>query len=256
MARLGALTAVLLALARLLAPLPTQAGSLIGEVIFRGEVPPPGTIEALKDHEACGTAVPADALVVEPGSRGVLNAVVSIEGLTGLAGAGGSGGSGAAGREVRLENRRCRFVPRVLALQVGTELAIANADPVLHNLRAWLDRRGVLNVVQPTQGQVTHRTIKRPGVMTLTCDTHTHMHGAILAFEHPFFAVSDAAGRFRIDEVPAGTHTVRLWHEGWKIVRRDPDGRVGYEPPHELVREVRVPADGQARVRFELETRP
>ncbi|MGH7318957.1 MAG: hypothetical protein ACRELA_04925, partial [Candidatus Rokuibacteriota bacterium] len=135
------------------------AGSVVGAVVFRGDVPAPASLEVSKDHETCGTEVPADALVVEPGTRGVASAVVWIEGLT---------GAPATPPEARLENRRCRFVPRVLALQVGTELSIVNADPVLHNLRAWLDRRAVLNVVQPTQGQVTQRTIKRAGPMALT----------------------------------------------------------------------------------------
>jgi plastocyanin len=226
---------------------PVHAGSVVGQVVFRGEVPPPATIDVLKDHEVCGLSVSADALVVDPKTRGVAHAVVSIDGVT---------ASAPPAREVTLENRRCRFVPRVLALQVGAELAIVNADPVLHNLRAWLDRRAVLNVVQPTQGQVTQRTIKRPGAMTLTCDTHTHMTGALLAFEHPFFALSDAAGRFRIDGVPAGAYTVRLWHEGWKILTRDREGRVQYEPPHVLAREVTVPDEGEVQVRFELAPRP
>lgn len=230
-----------------LAPGGAGAGSVLGEVVFRGDPPAPATVEVLKDHEACGTTVPADALVVDPATRGVPHTVVSVEGLA---------SPPAVGREARLENRRCRFVPRVLAVQVGTELLVANADPVLHNLRAWLDRRAVLNVVQPTQGQVTERTIKRTGAMTLTCDTHPHMAGAIVTFEHPFFAVTDGAGRFRIDGVPPGTYTVRAWHEGWRIVQRDAQGRLTYEPAYVLAREVRVPGEGQVRVRFELEARP
>ncbi|MGH7321490.1 MAG: carboxypeptidase-like regulatory domain-containing protein, partial [Candidatus Rokuibacteriota bacterium] len=83
-----------------------------------------------------------------------------------------------------------------------------------------------------------------------------HMTGALVAFDHPFFAVSDAAGRFRIDGVPAGTHTVRLWHEGWKVLSRDPQGRPLYEAPHVRALEVRLPPEGQARIRFELEPRP
>ena len=223
------------------------AGSVVGEVVFRGDPPAPATLEVLKDHEVCGPSAPADALIVDPATRGVPGTVVSIEGLT---------GSLPTGREVRLENRRCRFVPRVLAVQVGAELAIVNADPVLHNLRAWLDRRAVLNVVQPTQGQLTERTIRRAGAMTLTCDTHTHMTGAIVAFEHPFFAVTDAAGRFRIGGVPVGAWAVRAWHEGWRIRERDAQGRLTYEPAYVLTQEVRVPAEGQVRIRFELEARP
>jgi hypothetical protein len=30
---------------------------------------------------------------------------------------------------------------------------------------------------------------------------------------HPFHAVSDAAGRFEIRDVPAGSYTLEVWHE-------------------------------------------
>jgi hypothetical protein len=30
---------------------------------------------------------------------------------------------------------------------------------------------------------------------------------------HPFYALTDAQGRFRLDNVPPGQYTLRLWHE-------------------------------------------
>jgi hypothetical protein len=31
--------------------------------------------------------------------------------------------------------------------------------------------------------------------------------------EHPFFAVTDTNGQFEIENVPAGTYTLKTWHE-------------------------------------------
>jgi hypothetical protein len=132
---------------------------------------------------------------------------------------------------------------------------VANADPVLHNLRAWLEgetRRQVFNVVQPTQGQVTRRTIKRAGTSALTCDTHVHMHGYLLAFDHPWFAVTDAEGAFRIEGLPAGLWRVSVWHESWSVLRRTVEGRLVYGPPILVTREVAVPAQGVVTVDFAL----
>jgi hypothetical protein len=227
-----------------------EAGNVTGRVVFRGEIPVLPAIEVAKDHDTCGERVPSEALVVAPASRGVRYAVAFIEGAP-------PPSAPAEGAEVALENRRCRFVPHVLAMRVGTELAVLNSDPVLHNLRGWLEgHRQLLNVVQPTQGQVSRRPIKRAGVAALSCDTHLHMSGYLLAFEHPYFAVSDAEGAFTLRDVPAGSYTLRIWHEGWTVVRRDPQGRLVYEEPRVLVREVVVPAQGTITVEVDLSATP
>ena len=40
------------------------------------------------------------------------------------------------------------------------------------------------------------------------------MNAFILVFSHPFFALTDAEGRYRIDNVPPGTYSVIAWNEG------------------------------------------
>ena len=37
---------------------------------------------------------------------------------------------------VVLDQQKCRYVPRVLGVQVGQQLTIRNSDPLLHNVRA------------------------------------------------------------------------------------------------------------------------
>jgi len=40
------------------------------------------------------------------------------------------------------------------------------------------------------------------------------MNAFILVFSHPFFAMTDDEGRYRIDNVPPGTYSVIAWNEG------------------------------------------
>ena len=40
--------------------------------------------------------------------------------------------------------------------------------------------------------------------MTLGCDIHPWMRAWIFVFDHPWFAVTDKTGRFRIPDVPPG----------------------------------------------------
>jgi plastocyanin len=238
---------LLLLLAVVAVPGRAAGGAITGRVVFRGEPPILAPIEVAKDREVCGTAVPSPALVVAPGTRGVRYAVVFLEGVTAPA--------APDPPDVTLENQRCRFVPHVLATRVGAELAIVNGDPVLHNLRAWLEsepRRAVFNVVQPTEGQVTRRTIKRGGVMAVTCDAHVHMSGWLLAFDHPYFAVTNEDGEFTIPGVPPGRYRVTVWHEGWNVRQRTPEGRLVYDPPHVASEDITLTETGSARIVFEL----
>ncbi|MGH7323770.1 MAG: carboxypeptidase-like regulatory domain-containing protein, partial [Candidatus Rokuibacteriota bacterium] len=76
--------------------------------------------------------------------------------------------------------------------------------------------------------------------------------GYLLAFDHPYFAVTDDEGDFRIDDLPAGTWRVSAWHEGWAVLRRTPEGRLVWGPAHLRSREVTVPERGVVRVEFEL----
>jgi Carboxypeptidase regulatory-like domain len=89
----------------------------------------------------------------------------------------------------------------------------------------------------------------------VTCDTHAHMRAYILSFEHPYFTVTDGDGRFQIDQVPAGSYTLKAWHEGWRIQEYDQDGRPQYEEPYLMTVEVRVLTGETSEVEFQLETR-
>lgn len=235
--------ALILAAAAVLAAAPAAAGTVAGQVVFVGRPPAPAMLEVPKDREVCGERVPAEALVLGPGG-GVRYAVVSID-----APAPGAPGPGS---EVAIENRACRFLPPVQAARVGAELVVTNADPVLHNLRGWLEAgRSLFNIVQPSQGQVSRRTLRRAGAVRLTCDAHPHMLGWLLVFEHERFAVTDGAGRFTIPDVPPGRHRLQLWHPGWNLLGQDAQGRPRWDPPRLLSREV-VVGDGETRVTLEL----
>jgi hypothetical protein len=40
------------------------------------------------------------------------------------------------------------------------------------------------------------------------------MNAFIMVFSHPFFAMTDTDGRYRIDNVPPGAYNVIAWNEG------------------------------------------
>jgi len=50
-------------------------------------------------------------------------------------------------------------------------------------------------------------------MMRLKCDIHSWMAAYVGVMTHPYFSVSDGEGTFTIANVPAGSYTIKSWHE-------------------------------------------
>jgi hypothetical protein len=225
-----------------------DGGTLAGRVTFVGPIPDLPPLVISKDHEACAAAATPEMLLVSA-DHGVANTVVALEGVT--------RGKAPPAHKPTLDNRHCRMVPRVQAVVVGTEIVVHNSDPFLHTTRGRLpDFKQAFNLVFPKATPAKEQRIRFPGVITVTCDTHAHMRAYIHAFEHPYFAVSDADGRFEIAQVPPGTYTLSAWHEGWRILEYDHDGRPRFEEPYVLSTQVIVQPGATSAVEIQLAARP
>ena len=108
----------------------------------------------------------------------------------------------------------CLYSPRVLGVMVGQKLEIKNSDPLLHNIKAVPTANRGFNISQPTQGMTSTRTFNTKEVMVpLECNVHGWMNAFVGVLDHPYFATTDADGRFSIQGLPAGTYEVEAWHE-------------------------------------------
>jgi plastocyanin len=112
----------------------------------------------------------------------------------------------------RMDQRGEQFVPRVLAITVGTSVAFPNNDTTFHNVFS-LSRARTFDLGRYRPGRTGSVRFDRPGIVPVFCDIHTHMSAYILVFSHPFFAVSDVNGRYAIEGIPPGTYSLRVWSE-------------------------------------------
>ncbi len=119
---------------------------------------------------------------------------------------------GEPGRAV-MDQRNETFVPRLLAVQTGTTVDFPNSDATFHNVFS-LSRARRFDLGRYAAGKSKAVRFDRPGVVRVFCDIHSHMSAFVVVFNHPFFRVTDADGRFRIDNLPPGTYTVVGWYEG------------------------------------------
>jgi hypothetical protein len=113
-----------------------------------------------------------------------------------------------------LDQQGCRYLPRVVGVQVGQPLEVRNSDPLLHNVRGEGEINQSFNIGQPVQGTRFTRTFSTREVMIpFRCDVHAWMHAYIGVLEHPYFDVTDAEGRYTLKGLPTGDYTVEAWHE-------------------------------------------
>ncbi len=158
-----------------------------------------------KDKEVCGSGYKIDEVYVISGDGGVKNAVVFVEGLK-------SEGS----KEVkRLVQRGCEFHPRVLAMSAGSVLEVVNEDPVKHEANGVQDFETIFQLSQHKKGMIDRVELKRPGIVEITCNIHGWMEAWAVVVNGPYYAVTDERGHFRIEGLPPGEYTLRLWHEGF-----------------------------------------
>lgn len=185
---------------------PANPGRVSGSAVYSGALPDPSPITVTKDQAVCGLTqhVPETLMV---GAGGALkNVVVSIDGIT-------RGMPFPAGARPTLDQRGCWFIPHVQVVPVGAEIDILNSDGILHNIHTFPKNNPPINMAQPKFKKVMSHAFARPDVVKVNCDVHGWMNAWIVVAPHPYFAVTAADGRFTLAGVPAGTYTLRAWHE-------------------------------------------
>lgn len=113
---------------------------------------------------------------------------------------------------VEIRQRDENFIPRVVAVPVGSEVQFPNDDPIYHNVFS-LSRVKTFNLGRFPRGESKSVRVTKPGIVKVFCEIHSHMTATIMVFNHPWFAIVDEDGRFEMANVPPGEREVTAWHE-------------------------------------------
>jgi plastocyanin len=239
-------------------PAPQKWVTITGRVVLPAgaPLPPQAAVNVTADREHCLSKGPlrADEVVIDPKTRGIKNVWVYLRP--------DSDDPAAAFAPEQIHPARakptpavhpvdqpcCQFVPRILAARAGDVIEFRNSSPIPHNVNLTSDGESFNQTLPATGVRRTNPLRPQPGKATFACNIHPWMKGEFMVFDHPYYAVTDAEGRFEIRDAPAGRlrivyrhelgyHTGRAGNRGFPLELKTADGGptrlpdVGFEFP-------------------------
>ena len=130
------------------------------------------------------------------------------------------------------------FDPRVLVVTRGSTVSFPNHDPILHNVFS-VSPGNRFDLGFYRNGETKSWTFESAGLVRVFCNVHYSMQAYIVVLDTPFFAIPDGQGNFRLEGLPPGGGTLRVWHDSARPWRR----------------EIRVPADMPSVIEIEVSRR-
>ena len=118
------------------------------------------------------------------------------------------------------------FTPNVLVVPVGTTVQFPNRDPFFHNVFSY-SSAARFDLGRYPRGESKAVTFDEPGVVKVYCEVHESMRAAVVVVRNPFHTVVSANGTFRIANVPAGRHTLIVWHHDGGVREVEVNVRAG-----------------------------
>lgn len=118
---------------------------------------------------------------------------------------------------VSMEQPCSGFSPHAVALRQGQKLVVTNNSPVVHAFQ-W---NGLLQsgnqAMTPGSTITVGDLLAHRQALRVTCAPHPWEGAWLRVFDHPYFTMTDAEGRFEIANAPEGEHRMIVWHEtaGW-----------------------------------------
>lgn len=199
-------------------------GHFTGQFVLEGEMP---KLEPRKvgpqDKAICSpkNPLPENTLIVDSESKGIANIVVYLRKAPDdihpkL--------KTPKQKTISFDQENCRFSPHVMLVQVGQTVMVKNSDPVNHNTHIIPFRNKELNfLIRPKDQQGIPVEYKQPEFIptTVKCDLHPHMRAYWMILDHPYMAVTDKDGKFKIENLPEGDYEFTAWHERVGYITRE-----------------------------------
>ena len=108
------------------------------------------------------------------------------------------------------------FVPHVLPVLIGTKVIFPNSDKIRHSVFS-VSKVKKFDFGTYTPGVEKSIICDQAGVIPILCYIHHDMSAYIVVLNTPYFVLTNDAGEFYLDEVPAGKYHLKFWNEEIEI---------------------------------------
>lgn len=183
------------------------AGTVSGTIHFSDNAPTPIVIDMAQDpacSEASKTPNTAEQYVVHDGR--LANVFVYVK--DGL----GNRIYMPTKTPVVLDQKGCRYIPHVIGTMIGQPVEFRNSDRTMHNINIvppGSEGNAGIDISQPPLAGTEQHIFRTAGLMIpVRCNNHPWMEAFLNVVNKPFFAVSDANGKYEIQGLPPGTYTL------------------------------------------------
>ncbi|MBX3441086.1 MAG: hypothetical protein KF774_01675 [Planctomyces sp.] len=189
-----------------------DVGAITGQIVLDGE-PPKLKKKVTSAAVAACSDVPNEDLVVDDETMGIANVVVFLRKAPD-----GMPSELKASEEdaVTFDQKDCVFLPHVLVVRTDQAVHCISNDAVAHNVHTHpFKNTGVnfaiaANTLTPVQVPMK-QTESLP--VKVSCDMHSWMTAWWVVTDHPYVAVTDKEGKFKIENLPVGEHVFTVWQE-------------------------------------------
>jgi plastocyanin len=130
-------------------------------------------------------------------------------------------GDESSGRPAVMDQVNFFFVPHVLAVRAGQAVEFHNSDLANHGvIAASSAAKNRFNVMVAHGERYTHRFVSSSHPVAIGCPVHAAMAAWIFVFDHPYFAVTDSRGEFRLPAIAPGRYRLHVRHPDGGMVRQ------------------------------------
>lgn len=187
-----------------------SAADITGVINLKGAAPAEKELTPIKDDPTCSAmypgALPKTKFYVIGAGGELADVIVSLKGISGKS-------TGAAAAPLVMDQKGCLYYPQILAVQIGQKIIVKNSDTCVHNVHTVPKENAPQNLVQMPGGADLNFTFDKPEpFLKFQCDVHPWMFAWVSVFDHPYFAVSGADGKFTVKNVPPGKYTLEATH--------------------------------------------